>query len=419
MNLGTKYYLSLVLISLGLFFRQDLIASTDSILRGMAQVNGLVPAEALNPITDPELALIGEVFFNSTNLSLNGETSCQTCHLDRFGSADGIPNAVGVGGQGEGMDRALGDGAILPRNTLALWGRGIDTYDTLFWDGRIQAMEDFVISQFGEAFPSNDPLVVAVHLPAVEIREMLIEDTFVTEQKQETYESAAAIYDEILNHLRETETSAVNHLAAYLEIEEEDVNYIHVAESIAEFIRTKFALQNTRFHDYVFNEGELTEDEFNGALLFYGKGRCSVCHSGSLFSDLQFHSIPFPQLGYGKNGFGIDYGRYNATHNPRDLYQFRTPPLLDVANTFPYSHSGGIGSLEEAITYHFDPLSLVDLDSMNGMERTEYYKKLQASSGSLLLTTYLNEEEVAQLISFLRTLSFTPRDISLAHLSGE
>ena len=68
-------------------------------------MNGFKSANEINPATNNELVQIGKEFFNSKNISLNGDTSCQTCHLDKFGSADGIPNAVGVGGIGEGSER--------------------------------------------------------------------------------------------------------------------------------------------------------------------------------------------------------------------------------------------------------------------------------------------------------------------------
>ena len=67
--------------------------------------------------------------------------SCGTCHLSKFSSADGLPNAVGVGGQGEGMERMLSDGEIVPRNTLPLWGRGSKDFNTLFWDGKITQVD--------------------------------------------------------------------------------------------------------------------------------------------------------------------------------------------------------------------------------------------------------------------------------------
>ena len=393
------------------FLITGLAASTENILRDAVIKNGFKHPDSINPKTQPELVKAGKIFFNSTNISLNGDTSCQTCHLDKFGSADGIPNAIGVGGEGEGAWRIKKGGAVLPRNALPLWGRGIDGFDTLFWDGRVEKVKDYILSQFGESFPSNDPLVVAAHLPPVEIREMLVEDKFISDQKQETYSSANQVFNRLADHARTTEAEGMQLLAGYYDMPVADINYLHIAESIAEFIRAKFAVQESKFHDFVFNQGALSDDELSGAMLFYGKGKCSTCHSGPLLSDLDFHAVPFPQLGYGKNGFGIDYGKYNSTHNPSDLYKFRTPPLLDVDNTFPYSHSGGVDGLKEAIIFHFDPLRYLKLDQMSAMDRTEFYKRLSLGTQSEMLAIYLNDKEVDQLIAFLKTLSFNPIDI--------
>lgn len=69
-------------------------------LRLAAVTNGYrIPSE-VNFLFDDDKANLGEIFFNSKELSLNGNTSCSSCHLDKFSSADGIPNAIGVGGEG-------------------------------------------------------------------------------------------------------------------------------------------------------------------------------------------------------------------------------------------------------------------------------------------------------------------------------
>src|SRR5690606_12481797 len=94
-------------------------ASTlETFLREAAKANGFLPAEATHVPVSTDLVRVGERFFQSNAVSLNGDISCSNCHLDKFGSADGIPNAIGVGGAGEGKDRVIGGGAIIPRNTL-------------------------------------------------------------------------------------------------------------------------------------------------------------------------------------------------------------------------------------------------------------------------------------------------------------
>ena len=142
---------------------------------------------------------------------------------------------------------------------------------------------------------------------------------------------------------------------------------------MAAFIRSKFRIRKTRLEEFVFERKPLTEPELRGALVFYGSGSCITCHSGPYFSDFHYHTVAFPQLGFGKNGFGIDYGRYNATFDPRDLYKFRTPPLFNVEKNRFYGHSGSVDSVEKAIIAHFDPLSLVDLTKMTPLQRNIFY----------------------------------------------
>src|SRR5215471_6158452 len=73
-----------------------------AILKNQLETNGFQPAAALYRNPDEKLAPIGRVIFQSKGLSLNGEISCQTCHLKDLGSGDGIPLAAAIGGKGEG-----------------------------------------------------------------------------------------------------------------------------------------------------------------------------------------------------------------------------------------------------------------------------------------------------------------------------
>ena len=140
----------------------------ETILKEAALRSGyLLPAE-VNQAFDPKKSALGKVFFST---DFNSNTSCSTCHLDEFSSADGLPIAIGIEGHGKGRERAMGGGSIVPRNTLALWGRAARQFDTFFWDGKVQKTENGIVSQFGDQAPSDDPLIVAV-IFLVEIREM-------------------------------------------------------------------------------------------------------------------------------------------------------------------------------------------------------------------------------------------------------
>jgi cytochrome c peroxidase len=405
MKSATKW----ILFSLAVLIAIPGIARSDSlteILRTTALKNGLRPAAQLFDDTDAALAVVGKQFFKSKNVSLNGRMACRTCHLDQFGSGDGLPNAIGIFGEGEGPKRALSEGRIVPRNTLPLWGRGALGFNTFFWDGKVDFSDGKKISQFGAAAPSDDALVTAVHLPPAEIREMLNNDTVVSRHMRESPEKAAELYTQITKHLLKTERMPMEELARRVNKPMNGVTFHDVARSIAAFIRSAFRLKDTKFQKFVFGKATLNPDELKGGLIFYGKGKCVNCHNGPYYSDLKFHAVPFPQLGFGKNGFGVDYGRFNVTFQGKDLYRFRTPSLFNVHKTAPYGHAGSIANVRDAIVAHFDPLQTIDLESMDGLARHEFFKRMAATGKDFRMLSILNEREVAQVEIFLKTLSF-------------
>lgn len=376
----------------------------EQLVKTSAKLNGFKKISNINNI-DMELVGLGQELFESEDLSLNANISCQTCHLDEFGSSDGIPIAVGIGGEGEGPKRGLSNGALLPRNTLPLWGRGNDEFNVFFWDGRVDFSENN-ISAFGEEFPSNSPLITAIHLPVLEIREMLIEDEYILKNKKEATQNANNVYKSIINNIKINDPDLYDSLLSYYKLESGELSFNDAAKAIAEFIKEKFRIKETKFHRYVFSNDSISDAAANGALLFYGKGKCSTCHSGHLFSDLNYYSIALPQLGFGKNGFGVDYGRYNVTHDPNDLYKFRTPPLYNVTKTAPYGHSGSISDLKSIISFHQDPLGQIDFENLSSNDRLNFYKTLIAASENIIQISTLNEQEINDIISFLKTLEY-------------
>lgn len=381
----------------------------EEMLRQYAKDAGFRRPEEVLPPIDEAQSVAGRLLFESKELSLTREIACKNCHLLKFGSADGLPNAFGTKARGEGVERLRGGGDILPRNTLPLWGRGAIGFDVFFWDGRVDASSGRVLSQFGDHPPSDDPLVVAAHLPLVEIREMIPDRDEFERLRTETIGSAEQVYQEIEQRVR-ADHSLSAALTKAFDIDADKIEMLHVAQSIAMFYRDHFRIRSSRFHEFVFDNVALSPDELAGGILFYGKARCSTCHNGPFFSDLAFHAIPFSQLGSGKNGFGIDYGRYNVTLNPEDRYKFRTPPLFNVTQTKPYSHSGSIYDLKTAIVAHVDPLAAFDFSNATAVQRVEFYKALRAWSKEPIHEVYLDDDEIAELATFLGTLDFVPDD---------
>ena len=235
---------------------------------------------------------------------------------------------------------------------------------------------------------------------------MIDDDDDVSRYKLESPGQAQKLYERIVMRLLKTEQQAVSELAMRLGKRADMITFHDVARSIAAFIRSEFRLEDTVFHRFVFGNGELTPDELKGAIIFYGKGKCVNCHTGPYFSDLRFHAVPLPQLGFGKNGFGVDYGRFNVTFDPDDLYKFRTPPLINVAKTAPYGHAGSLAAVRDAIIAHFDPLRYLKPESMGLLARNEFFRRMAAVGDQFKLISVLSDREVDYVTSFLETLSF-------------
>ena len=101
MKFVTKIFLVFLLLT---FTSHDVFNNYENILREAAK-NGFKNFNTLYIDKNKELIDVGKVFFNSKKLSLNGNITCQSCHLNEFSSADGLPNAVGVHGEGKGKER--------------------------------------------------------------------------------------------------------------------------------------------------------------------------------------------------------------------------------------------------------------------------------------------------------------------------
>ncbi|MBT0669174.1 methylamine utilization protein MauG [Novosphingobium profundi] len=374
-------------------------------LRRAVEANGFVRAKELAIPVDSRARDVGKLIFASPLMSINGNISCQSCHLDEFGSTDGLPVAVGVGAEGIGATRLASGGQIVPRNVLPFWGRGSKGFDTFFWDGKVGVDRGQLVSQFGTDAPSNDPFVVAVHLPSVELREM-VDDTPQVEATlvDESVNSANLLQSKLAQRFAQDPVIGPR-LAKAFGTGTDALTFNQVATSLGAFIRDEFKIRPTKLEHFVFDSGPLTKSELAGGILFYGRGKCVACHGGPYFSDMQFHAVAFPQMAFGKNGFGIDYGRYNVTFDPEDRFKFRTPPLFNVSKTAPYSHSGSVATIHDAIVAHFDPLRLMDARKMTVRQRADIYARLGPASREPLPSP-LTDEEIGDLVSFLTTLNF-------------
>jgi len=286
-------------------------------------------------------------------------------------TGDGLSLSVGEGGNGLGVTRNTGLGADaiharVPRNAPPIFMLGSKEVTRLFHDGRVEVNSEYPSgfkSPAGYQLPERLENILAVQamFPVTSSAEMAGQLG-----ENDIADAASVALTDAWNLLADRLRS----IPAYVELFEEayddigdsvEITYVHAANAIAAFEIDAFRADRSPWDAYRHgNSQALTKIEKEGSKLFFGKAGCSACHSGDIFSDMDFHAIAMPQIGPGK-GDGIDgiedFGRYRETRDPEDMYAFRTPPLRNVALTAPYGHAGVYNTLQEVVKHHTNPVA--------------------------------------------------------------
>lgn len=261
----------------------------------------VTPDLALEPATLAARVELGRLLFYDTLLSGDRATACATCHSEIWGMSDGLARSVGQGaGLLAGPGRA--GGALLPRNAPALWN--LVFRESLFWDGRMQGLEEQALTPLRSPEEMNrDPVEVVA-----ELRELPVyRDLF-----------ARAFPDGPVPSVE------------------------HLASALASFERSLTSLRSL-YDGYVAGDAlALSDMQVEGMFRFAELG-CADCHRPPLFEAERFAARGI--------GDGVDQGRYAVTENAGDVGAFRVPSLRNAAFTGPYFHDGSVATLDEAVRH--------------------------------------------------------------------
>jgi len=353
----------------------------------------------LPSINDP-LAQLGKQLFFTKALGGDYDVACVSCHHPLLGGGDGLSLSVGVGaedadilGPGRRHDHE-GRGAIdpdadggpnVPRNAPTTFN--VAFYDiVLFHDGRIESVgrlpglngADSGIITPDSLFRSADPNAGANLVEAQARFPLISEDEMLGygfPQRRRGTELRTHLSGRLGDYgAGRGELGHTAWLAEFRRVfgwpgaaARSLITFANINRAIAAYQRSQVFV-DTPWKKYIGGDFDaLSDTQKRGALLFFrtreqGGAACARCHAGDFFTDEQFHVLAMPQLGRGKtNGPYRDHdnGRFKVSRRAEDKYAFRTPSLLNVAVTGPYSHSGAYDSLREVVRHHLDPLAAV------------------------------------------------------------
>jgi cytochrome c peroxidase len=327
----------------------------------------IVPAD--NPMTAAKIDLGRHLFFDK-QLSVDGSTSCATCHDPSGGFSDIRILNGSMASTSMGFSNRMGT-----RNAPSLANIA---YNSIFtWDGRFKSLEAhaqgpiFNSLEMGNNF-SNGRDAAA--------------DTVSSGYHSDPGGNDTLFLFKRLNNQTDMAGKTMPQLftAAY---GSGSITMWKIANAIACFERTFISTQSTFDR---FNNGDESAYKYNpqalhGYELFTDtkKANCISCHSGYNFTDQQFHN----------NGIGAgvvhDSGRMNITKNSADLFKFKTPSLRNVAVSAPYMHDGRFATLEKVLGNY----------NVGGTDSHS------ANLDSKIQPLNLSKDDIADIIAFLTTLN--------------
>ena len=85
------------------------------------------------------------------------------------------------------------------------------------------------------------------------------------------------------------------------------------------------------------DDSAMTDDELEGAMLFFDKGQCYTCHSGPGLNGMGFHALGMADLA-GENILTV----------------IKIPQLYNLKDVKFFGHGGSFNTVKEVITYKND-----------------------------------------------------------------
>ena len=332
------------------------------------------PPDLSNRVADnAQAARFGQALFFDPRLSGTGGIACATCHQPARRFTDGLPRGHAIG--------------PTARHTPSIIGAAYSPWQ--YWDGRRDSLWAQALS------PLEDPNEHGGQRTAY--ARFISEDPAYRAQYESLFGALPDLSDDSRFPRRASplgDTASHDAWALMTPADQDSVNEIfsNLGKAIAAYER-KLTHGPARFDRYVAktmaNDSAATElltaDEAQGLRLFLGKGRCTECHNGPLFTNHEFHNTgilaapnelpdrgrieglrklredPFNCRGSWNDEPEAYCGELDFARDGIELIgAFRTPSLRNVVGTAPYMHKGQLASLEAVIRHYNDtPFAMI------------------------------------------------------------
>ena len=265
-----------------------------------------------NPLTPAKVEL-GRYLFYDTRLSVNGKSSCATCHKQELAFTDGLPRAIGATGEKH------------PRGAMSLVNVAYNAVLTWSNPGITSLEQQALIPMFRE-----NPLELGLRAG----------DGFVPMLRSDTK------YRELFGDA--------------FPADPDPFTIVNVTKAIACFERSIVSARSPydRYH-YGGDDSAVSDSAKRGEILFFSQQlSCFRCHGGlNCSGNTVSERHPTTQPEFHNNGlYGIpgapDRGIFEFTKDPQDAGKFKAPTLRNIAVSAPYMHDGSIATLDGVISHY-------------------------------------------------------------------
>ena len=323
-----------------------------------------IPQDPANPLTADKVNL-GRMLFHETALGMDaveesgmGTYSCASCHHAAAGFQAGVQQGLGDGGVGFGV---RGEGRVISpdydpatidrqpmRTPTAMNGAFTPV---VLWNGQFGAYGPNVGTEAN--WTEGTPLAVN-YLGYAGMETQAIAGLTVHRMAPD-----AEFFDHMPQYVAMFD-------AAFPDFPEEERYSVETAGlAIAAYERTIMSTE-APFQKWLRGEHHaMTQQQKDGAMVFFGAAKCGTCHNGPGLTDGGFHALGMPDMPgiadldagvdtYGLSGTDLALGRGGFTGQDGDKHAFKTPQLYNLKDSPFYGHGGTFYNLKDVISYKVD-----------------------------------------------------------------
>jgi len=355
---------------------------------------------------------LGKILYFDTNLSMNRNQACASCHLpssffsDPANAANPAQFPVSFG-----SDTSLNGGRNAPTAAYAAF-IPVFHYEPAsglfvggqFWDGRAPTLTD----------QAKGPFLNPVEMAMPNEQSVL---NRVADDQGPNYKMYKKLWKDVYDvKISDLEGNANKVLQPgtneYLVVER---HYHMLADAIADFEKSSFFSPFSSKFDYMLaGLASLSAEEQSGFDLFNGKAKCNACHTSDnliapdgrlmppLFTDHTYDNIGVPKstnplIANNSVDFGLggraDIAALDSSGSNKG--KFKVSTLRNIAATAPYAHNGFFATLEDIVHFY-------NTRDVGNWPDAEVPETVNADElGDLSLT----DAEEADLVAFLKTLT--------------